>query len=332
MEDIELTIDPGRSIARKRTGLYSLDLAVSSQNGFGMPLNVLTELYGVQHVGKSSLAYFLMASLANGHKAIVCDLEGFDPDYLKSSFSNAGFKGRIHVIANVKDGNIRLHQEMIGELADAVKKDMETRAVLLDSVGAYISGAESAGDIGESFIGRRAMAMAQFARRVVSGMQIRKEPVNVILNNHTHTIIGGQGHNTVGGDTIKYMSAIRIMLWPKKSRLSAKQELIALDVSGKIEKNRFGGKGKAFQFCILPNYGVSPEMSMILDCATFGLCEMESTVKIGGKSLGYVSKLVEYARSGNKDKFNPFKEELEKYHEERFFGGHSMDETTNSED
>ena len=55
---------------------------------------------------------------------------------------------------------------------------------------------------------------------------------------------------------------------------------------------------------------------MICPFFNLGLAERGATVKIEGKSLGYLKKdLLAYAYEGKQRKFDPFKEELQKYEE-----------------
>ena len=168
-------------------------------------------------------------------------------------------------------------------------------------------------------MGRRAFNLAQYARRSVNYLNNKETPANVIFINHTHSVLSGQGHQTAGGDTLKQLAAIRLSLWQKEIVKSG-EDILGYRVGGTVEKLRYGGKGKKFTLVIIPEYGVSRELSALYDASDLGLIDRGSVVKIDGKSIGYISKLFEAATNGNKQKFDPIFEKLEKYKEQNVLG------------
>jgi RecA/RadA recombinase len=304
---------PQGSIVRRSTGLYSLDLALAGGGSIGLPLRSVVEVYGNTHVGKSTLTYYLSGMVAERGTIDLCDLEGLDPVYLRNVLLNSSFRGHVKIMDSVEKGKPRHHADMVNEMASDFQTKDDTNVVILDSVGAFVPTAESEGDIGESFMGRRAFTIAQFSRRMISHLIAKEQDGVCFVVNHVHSVIGGQGHITAGGDTLKNMANTRIMLWNKQV-IKAGEDTIGYWVGGKLEKLRFGGKGRGFQFILIPDFGISRPLSAMFDCFDLGLAERSTHVKVAGKSFGFISKLFEAAKNGHTDKFDPFFELLEEHH------------------
>jgi RecA/RadA recombinase len=306
------------TIPRKRTGLFSFDRAVGHKGEFGLPLRTVVELYGYPNVGKSSLSYFLSGRIAETGRIEICDLEMLDRDYLQAAIGHSGFSGDVRIMdITDKDGKPITHEKMMMAMVGGLY-DEGSGSAILDSVGAIQPIAESEGDFGEAFMGKRAKLVAQVSRALSSTLRTKTRPSAAFVINHVHSIIGGRGHSTAGGETLKYIAAVRIMLTPVATwRLKdddPTSPLLGFQVKGQIEKLRYGGRGEAFSFFIVPGYGVHQGVSAMFDCFTYKLAEQGSTVKLDGKSLGYIRKdLLTYAAKGKERKFDPFVEKLQEY-------------------
>lgn len=307
------------SITRQRSGLFSLDLALSSHGELGIPMRTMMELYGYTNVGKSTLSYYLSGILTQKGQVTICDLEGADQKYIKTIMENTGLDGDVLLIdgtdAKKKE---RPHEEMLQETALSLY-DENVGAVILDSFGAVIPTGEKEGDFGEAFMGKRAKLIAQVCRDFINSLRNKNKPSVAIVISHVHAVMGGRGHQTIGGETPKFLSAMRIMMWPKETLTTTEEDMTPLGfyVNGKIEKLRYGGRGREFGFYIVPGYGVHVGASAMFDCFELGLAERSTTVKINGKSLGYLKKdLLTYAAEGKQRKFDPFVDALSSYEKE----------------
>lgn len=324
-------------VQRVPTGLFSLDVALSSQNVLGMPVRTIYEIYGRPGVGKSSLAYYLAGKLNPTSKIELCDLEGLDRDYVVSSLGQAGFDGTLHFISGTgpKKKKPRPHEEMMQETVANLRND-DVSCAILDSIGAIVPIAEDSGDIGDANMGRRAKAVSQYVRGLTMVMQYMEAPKVAFIVNHVNAVIGGRGHSTPGGDALKHLAKVRIMLYSSDIIEDSDNTPIAFIAEGKIEKLRFGAKGKKFKFVLIPGIGLSPDLTAMIDCIDLGLAERKTTVKIGDTSIGFISKLVDDASKGRHDKFLPFYDALDKYKREHYgitipeMGG-PQDETTTIE-
>ena len=300
-------------VSRITTGIYSLDYALSAQNVLGMPVRTIYEIFGRPGAGKSSLTYYLAGKVNPKSRIELCDLEGLDRDYVVSSLAQAGFEGKLRFISNVDaKKKQRTHEMMMQETVYNLRDD-ESSCAILDSIGAIVPIAESEGDLGDANMGRRAKAVSQYVRGLTQVMQYMEVPKVAFVVNHVNAVIGGRGHTTPGGDALHHLSKVRLMIWTSETIEDSNKNAIAFIAEGAVEKLRFGAKGKKFKFAIIPNVGVSPDLSALIDCTTLGLAERKSVVKIGDKSFGHLSKLIEDASKMRHDKFLPFYDALEEY-------------------
>jgi RecA/RadA recombinase len=318
MEDIEV-IGNIPDVLKIPSGVFSLDWALHG----GLPVRRIYEIYGHEHVGKSTFVYYLAGVMAksvvaatDAKKAQVslCDFEGFDPDYVKACMKPSGFKGQIKLLdsteGKAKKQTLRPHEEMLQELVDDIYSGASQTGIF-DSVGAFVPMAEGEGDIGEAFMGQRAKRIAQFSRRAARTLITPYTPASALfVVNHMHQVIGGHGHTTAGGETLKFLAGVRLWMYNQETidtMEGGEKKIIAFAIGGNVEKLKDGGKGRKFQLINIPGFGISPEMSAVYDCLTYKLASREASgVKIDGKSMGRLTKLVEYAKNGHTEKFEPF--------------------------
>ena len=189
----EVTIS-GRypTLSRIKTGLFSLDYALSHKGNLGVPLRVIMELYGYTNVGKSTLAYFIAGKIASemGGSITDADLEMNDVDYIPYAVAAAGYKGNVKMV-DVTDekGKIKTHEDILMVMAkDLLKEDVS--AVIWHSIGATQSMAQQVvltdpkATFGEAFMGKRAKLVGDVASALRTAL-IRKETPSIAIGiNH----------------------------------------------------------------------------------------------------------------------------------------------------
>lgn len=293
------------ALTRCHTGFWSLDHALRNQRGdYGIPNRCMIEVYGAPGVGKSTWVYTI-ASKINPTKGIaLADLEGLDPQYVQNVLEFSSFNGSLEFITEDSD------EKTLDKLISVMSRE-DMCAGILDSVGAISPIAEREGEMGEAVMGRRAKLMAVLARKAIYTLRIKSEPSSMFLINHVQQLIGGMGSTTSGGDTKKYMSAIRIRL-SATERFDDGSHL----VTGKIEKNRFGIGQQQFNMLYLGGKGYHQGLSAMFDCIALGLAKRERTIKLGEDSYGFISKVFEKAIEGDDAFFMPFQEALINYEKE----------------
>lgn len=283
------------TIPRIETGFYSLDHAFSDQKP-GVPGKWGFEIFGQNHVGKSTFVYSLAAILAqkSGGSVALADFEGFDPEYLETIMGNTGFSGNVHIVQDDSD------EQQLEKLLELLDKDCSVG--ILDSIGAISPMQEQDNDIGEANMGRRALILAQFCRKAVHLMRMSSKPKVILMTNHWIPQIGKPGYDTPGGEAKKYLAAVRILLKRDTEFPDASYVL-----SGEIKKNRWGILGRKFYIFVVSGYGIHPGLSAVWDCimnktATY----VNGVIRIGDTSFGRLSSIVKAVKSGNEFDFSPF--------------------------
>ena len=162
------------------TGLWSLDRALGFQGELGVPLRSLFELYGHEHSGKSTLAWYLSGRVRPDGTVWIADLEGtLNPEYIMEVMSHAGFQGTIRIADYTKlKGRkrvVRSHEEQLQDSIDALL-DIETSAAVVDSIGAFYPIVDRGKDLGERSVGQRAKTIADASRRILSHLRVAEEP------------------------------------------------------------------------------------------------------------------------------------------------------------
>jgi hypothetical protein len=328
------------TLQRVKTGLTSLDIATSHKGNLGIPLRVLIEIYGYTNTGKSTLSYFLagkVAQLVEGSSIHVADLEMNDAQgYIPMAVGVSGFKGNVHMmdLVDPKTEKPLFHENILTALArDLLFRD-DVPAVIWDSIGATQAMAHMSAllnpkeVLGEAKMGKRAFLVSAVADALRTGLITKKTPSTAIAINHVHDAIGGRGHITPGGERKGFLAGLRLMLWTEEVFRADDEDkaspILGFLVKGQVEKLRFGGRGRTFNFYIVPGYGVHEGVSAMFDAfeITYRLkkaktpvsylnAERGARIKLNDKSLGFLKKdLLTYAAEGKRRKFYPFQEAM----------------------
>lgn len=310
-------------LSRLPTDLYSLDVALGSpaMGALGIPVPGIIEIFGQTHVGKSTLAYHLASQINPTGRVILCDIEGLDIEYVKQAFEHEGFDGTLRVIdAMDSKGKMRPHEDMLDDLTEEFYKP-EVSAGIVDSIGAISPISEIESKIEEGFGAKRAVTVARFVRRLNVPLKGMELPRPLFVINHAHTVVGGgHGHQASGGVALGHLKIASLYLYPKSiANIKSGDDVLAYAIEGKVEKLRYGGRGRTFQFVTVPGRGVSRNLSALLDCVALELVERGAVVKSKDKSYGYISKLVEQDIAGDDEAFADFhqmlKEQREGWHD-----------------
>ena len=316
-------------VSRFKTGLFSLDKALGFRGDDGMPLRSLLELYGAEHSGKSTLAWYLAAKVKETGTVWIADLEGtLDPDYIRTVMEHAGFRGtaRVADYSETKKGNraMRSHESQLQDAIDALL-DEDVNAAVIDSIGMFWPIVDRSKDLGERSVGQRAKTIADASRRLVAWLRVVEAPKLAVYINHVHPNIGGRGFDTPGGETKKFAANVRV--WLRRIESDIPEGTGNFLAEARIQKLKFGGassdrRGLVF---FIPGLGVSKEMTDVFDCIRLGLAQREATIKleqmdtddkdIKWTSQGRLGTLVERAMEPEKHKatFAPFQEALERH-------------------
>jgi len=152
------------------TGSLALDIALGVG---GIPRGRVTEMYGAEASGKSTLAQHIIAEAQKlDGKAAYVDVEhALDPDYA----AKCGVVVDELLISQPDTGEEAL------EITEALVRSGAIDVIVIDSVAALVPRAEIEGEMGDAFVGLQARLMSQALRKLTG--TISKSHTAVIFIN-----------------------------------------------------------------------------------------------------------------------------------------------------
>jgi len=237
------------------TGSIMVDYALGVQ---GIPRGRVTEIYGPEASGKTTLALQVIAQAQkNGGYAAFIDAEhAFDPRYAKA----LGINVEELLVSQPDNGEQAL------EITETLIRSGALDVIVVDSVAALVPRAELEGEMGDSHMGLQARLMSQ-AMRKITGI-INKSRTSCIFINQVREKIGvmfGNPETTTGGRALKFYSSVRIDI-RRIGSIKKGDEVVGNRTKVKIAKNKVAPPFKVVEFNIMYGKGIS-RISEILDLA-----------------------------------------------------------------
>jgi recombination protein RecA len=260
------------------TGSISLNASIGIG---GIPRGMITELFGPEGSGKTTVALNTAKTVANDDKKVLyIDVENLlNTSILKAVLGD-----------NVKIENIVILTPDSAEdafvMAEKGIESGEFELIIIDSIGAMASRKEKEIEFEKATMGQLPVLVARFIKR--NTYAIRTTNIALLILNQIRDNVGSyiKGYKTPGGHQLQHQAAVRIAL-TKGENLMKGDEQIGILTKFVVKKNKLSAPYRSFMLPILFGHGIDMYSDVIDFAKLLGVIQQAgSYYRFGEETLG----------------------------------------------
>jgi recombination protein RecA len=248
---VATTLDDPATVAAIPTGSRRLDLALGVG---GIPCGRITEIYGPEGVGKTTLALSVIAQAqAAGGSAGYIDTEhALDPGWAATTGVD------LARLVLCRPG----HGEQALQVASLLIGSGAVAALVVDSIAALVPKAELAADIGERLPGVQAHLLSQGLRQLCG--PIARSGTAVLVTNQLRQRAGAPGTPvyTAGGRALGYYASVRLHLH-QPTTVTERDRVLGTRFRAQVVKNKLAPAWQACELELHADHGLSSEAALL---------------------------------------------------------------------
>lgn len=266
------------------TGVSGIDRALGIG---GIPRGRITELYGVESSGKSTLALHIVSECQrSGGVAAYVDAEhALDYGYCNT----LGIQLDDLLISQPDSG-----EQALG-IVESLVRTGEIALIVIDSVASLVPQVELEGEMGQSFVGLQARLMSQAMRKLTAVTS--KSNTALIFINQLREKVGityGNPEVTPGGRALKFYSTIRMEL-RRGTAIDNDKTQEGFNCKIKIVKNKLSPPYRTVEVPLMYGRGFDACASLIEVASKDGLIQkVGSWYTLNGEKFQGINALAAY--------------------------------------
>lgn len=245
----------------------------------GVPRQRITELYGDENVGKTTIGLQIVAGAQN--EGAVCLWADVEHNFVAKYATSLGVDTKALSLART---------ETAEEMLDLIEAEIRTKKydlVILDALGALSTRAEQEKQSGEKVIAGQASIVARFCRKLVPLLTFNN--VAMVVINHSFVDLMSGAIKSAGGKKFSYHKrlSIRLKVNPMVALKSSGEKVGKVVVATVMKNHLANTEGMTTDVQLIFGRGFSMEADLLNDAIDKGLIQKQgNTYLFGSIKLG----------------------------------------------